>query len=45
MVRRFKQHRRRFSQDNLIYHEACLYEKDARKREQKLKYYGSPISS
>lgn len=38
---RFKQHRRIDKQAELIYYEAYLFEEDARKRERKLKQYGS----
>lgn len=39
--RRFKQHKRNFSQDELIYYEAFLNKYYAKEREKKLKYYGS----
>jgi putative endonuclease len=41
LERRFQEHKQNFSKDKIIYHEAYLYEKDARDRERKLKYYGS----
>lgn len=41
LIRRFKQHKRKFPQDTLIYYEAYLNKQYAIKREQKLKYYGS----
>jgi len=40
LKRRFKQHQRE-GDSKLIYYEAYLSEKAARKREKKLKYYGS----
>ncbi len=41
LVRRFKQHKRKFPQDKLIYYEAFLNEQNAREREKKLKYHSS----
>jgi len=41
LKRRFRQHKRNFPKDILIYYEAYLNKKYAIKREQKLKYYGS----
>lgn len=39
--RRLNEHRRNFPKDEIIYYEAYKFEKDARDRERKLKYYGS----
>jgi len=41
LERRIKEHKQNFPEDKVIYYEAYLYEKDARDREKKLKYYGS----
>ena len=40
LKQRFKQHSST-KEVELIYYEAYIYEKDAREREKKLKYYGS----
>ena len=41
LVRRIKEHLKNFPDDQLIYYEAYLYEKNVRNRERGLKYYGS----
>ena len=41
LERRFKEHKKNFPNDKIIYYEAYFYENDARSREKQLKYYGS----
>jgi predicted GIY-YIG superfamily endonuclease len=43
--RRMKEHLKRNPNWVLVYYEAYLSEKDARQREQKLKYYGTSLSN
>jgi len=41
LERRLSEHRKKFPKDVVMYYEAYQFEKDARNREQHLKYYGS----
>ena len=41
LERRVKEHKQKFPKDEVIYYEAYLYEKDAKNREKRLKYFGS----